>query len=235
MLRVLTRSIMAADLTWQAAAQLIDHTLLKPEATPTQVEQLCEEARHYGMYSVMVNPCYVAKAVEWLQDCDVKVGTVVGFPLGANTTNTKLVETQQALTLGAKEIDMVINIGLLKSNLPAKVQAEIQTLAKAVHARNCVLKVILETALLTQEEKVLACKLAVDAGADYVKTSTGFAAQGATAADVSLMRETVGASIGVKASGGIRTAADLQLMVQSGATRIGASASVSILKELGAR
>lgn len=221
------------SLTWQAAARLFDHTLLKPEATVAQVRKLCREAIDCNFFSVMVNPTHVSTAVGMLRGTPVVVGTVIGFPLGANTTATKVIETQDALRAGAKEIDMVINVGLLKSGETEDVQREIQRIADTTHSQNALLKVIIETALLTDEEKVQACRLAVAAGADFVKTSTGFAATGATVKDVRLMRETVGDSVGVKAAGGIRTAEDLLAMVEAGANRIGASACVSIVRELG--
>ena len=182
----------------------------------------------------MVNPAWVALAAAQVHGSPVKVGTVVGFPLGANLTVTKLAEAEAAVQNGAHDLDMVINIGALKSGDRVLVQTEIRSLAKLAHTHGAILKVIIETALLSQEEKILACALAADAGADFVKTSTGFAASGATAADVALMRGVVGHDIGVKAAGGIRTAAQFAEMVEAGANRIGASASVAIVRELGA-
>lgn len=219
---------------WKQAARLIDHTLLKPEATREQVERLCREAVHYGFYSVMVNPANVGQAVGLVAGSEVVVGTVIGFPLGASTTPAKLFEAEDALRLGARELDTVINIGALKSGERDRVESEIRCLAQLAHRRRAILKVILETALLSTEEKILACQLCLRAKADFVKTSTGFALAGATAADVALMRGVVGHEMGVKASGGIRTSADLTSMVEAGASRIGASASVSIVRSLGA-
>ena len=215
-------------------ASLIDHTLLSSGGLQRDVISLCVDAKRYGFYSVMVNPAWVALAVAQLHGTTVKVGTVVGFPLGANLTVTKLAEAEAAAQNGAHDLDMVINVGALKSGDRVLVQTEIRSLAKMAHAHGAILKVILENALLTQEEKILACALAAEAGADFVKTSTGFAASGATAADVALMRGVVGHDIGVKAAGGIRTAAQLAEMVDAGANRIGASASVAIVREFGA-
>jgi len=219
---------------WRSVAQLIDHTQLKPDATRSQIVALCDEAVRFGFYSVMINPCYVALAVSKLRGTPVEVGTVVGFPLGANLTVTKLAEAEAALRNGAHELDMVLNIGALKSGGRVLVQNEMRSLVQLAHRHGAILKVVLENALLTQEEKILACALAVEAGVDFVKTSTGFAASGATAPDVVLMRGVVGLRIGVKAAGGIRTAANLMDMVEAGASRIGASASVRIVQELGA-
>jgi len=219
---------------WHSAARLIDHTLLKPEASRKDVAALCDEAVRYGFHSVTVNPTNVAFAATQVRGTSVKVGTVVGFPLGANLTVTKVAEAESALRNGAHELDMVLNIGALKSRDRVLVQTEMRSLAQLAHAQGALLKVILENALLNQEEKILACALAVEAGVDFVKTSTGFAASGATAADVVLMRGVVGLKIGVKAAGGIRTAAQFMDMVDAGANRIGASASVEIVRELGA-
>lgn len=219
---------------WRSAARLIDHTLLKPDATRKDVTALCDEAVQYGFHSVVVNPTNVAFAAAQVRGAPVKVGTVVGFPLGANLTVTKVAEAEAALRLGAHELDMVLNIGALKSGARVLVQTEMRSLAQLAHAQGAILKVILENALLSQEEKILACALAVEAGVDFVKTSTGFWVSGATAADVALMRGVVGLKIGVKAAGGIRTAAQFMDMVDAGANRIGASASVEIVRELGA-
>ena len=219
---------------WKAVAALIDHTLLKPEATRAQVTKLCAEAVKYGFCSVMVNPANVAQAVSLAQGSPVLVGTVIGFPLGATTGTAKLAEAVDGLRLGAKELDMVINIGALKSGERTVVSSEIKALADLAHRSGAILKVIIETALLNTDEKILACKLSVDAGADFVKTSTGFSTTGATVSDVALMRGVVGTGIGVKAAGGIRTAADVLAMMDAGANRIGASASVAIVRELGA-
>ena len=194
----------------------------------------CTEAEKLGFHSVVVNPCYVAAAAAQLRGTPVKVSTVIGFPLGASLSVTKLAEAEAALHNGANELEMVINIGALKSGDRVLVQTEMRLLAKLAHGSHALLKVILENAVLTQEEKILGCALAMDAGADFVKTSTGFASSGATAADVALMRGVVGHALGVKAAGGIRTAADVHTMVDAGANRIGTSAGVSIVRELGA-
>lgn len=219
---------------WRNAAKLIDHTLLKPDATPKQIIALCADAVQYDFFSVMINPCNVALAATHVHGTPVKVSTVVGFPLGANLTATKIGEAEAVLRHGAHEIDMVINLGALRSGDRVLVQTEIRLLANLAHSGGALLKVILENALLTEEEKILACALSMDAGADFVKTSTGCAASGATAADVALMRGVVGHKLGVKAAGGIRTVAHLLEMVEAGANRIGASASVEIVRELGA-
>lgn len=219
---------------WRSAAKLIEHTLLKPDANRTQVIELCREALHYEFHAVMVNPANVALAVSQTRGSAVKVGTVVGFPLGANLTVTKLVEAEAALRQGAHELDMVMNIGALKSGDRALVQTEMRSLTQMAHRHGGLLKLILENVLLSQEEKILACALAVDAGVDFVKTSSGLADGGATASDVALMRGVVGLSIGVKAAGGIRTAAQFMEMVDAGANRVGTSASVQIMRELGA-
>jgi deoxyribose-phosphate aldolase len=219
---------------WKDAAKLIDHTLLRPEATRKQIEKLCREAVAYGFHSVMVNPCNVAYAVSLVRGSGVLVGTVIGFPLGATTTTAKLAEAADALKLGARELDMVINIGALKSGERDLVESEIRALSSLARRSRALLKVILETALLSTEEKILACQLCLRAKADFVKTSTGFASAGATAADVALLRGVVGHETGVKAAGGIRTASDLLAMVEAGASRVGASASVSIVQSMGA-
>jgi deoxyribose-phosphate aldolase len=219
---------------WQSVASLIDHTLLNPAATRNQVIALCAEAVRYGFYSVMVNPAYVTLAAAQVHGSPVKVGTVIGFPLGANLTVTKLAEAEAAAQNGAHDLDMVINIGALKSGDRVLVQTEMRSLADLTHAHGAILKAIIETALLSQEEKILACALALEAGVDFVKTSTGFTASGATAADVAIIRGVVGHGIGVKAAGGIRTAAQVAELVDAGANRIGASASVAIVRELGA-
>lgn len=216
--------------SWQAIAAIIDHTLLKPEATPSQVVKLCDEAREYGFGSVMVNPCYVSLVNSQLCGSNVKIGAVVGFPSGATLTNVKIFEANECMKRGAREIDMVMNIGALKGGDRELVLGEIRALAETVHAQSALLKVILETFLLTNEEKVIACELAEKAGADFVKTSTGFLRGVATVEDVALMRHTV--KIGVKASGGIRTAADARAMIEAGANRLGTSSGVSIIREL---
>jgi len=219
---------------WREAAKLIEHTLLKADATRNQVTALCNEALRYGFHSVMVNPANVGLSVSCLRGTGVKVGTVVGFPLGANLSGTKLVEAKSALRQGAHELDVVMNIGALKSGDRTLVQTEMRALTHLAHSHGAVLKLILENALLTQGEKILACALAADAGVDFVKTSSGLADSGASAADVALMRGVVGLKIGVKAAGGIRTAAQLIEMVDAGANRIGTSASVQIVREMGA-
>lgn len=208
---------------------LIDHTLLKPDATSDQIVKLCSEAREYGFASVCINPYWVPVAAQELVGSAVKTCTVVGFPLGANTTTTKIFEAGKALRAGAQEIDMVINIGALHSGDLAAVLADIRGVAEETHGAGAILKVILETCLLTDDQKVTACKLSVEAGADFVKTSTGFSSGGATVEDVALMRRTVGPSVGVKASGGIRSLADLNKIVEAGATRIGTSSGVAIM------
>lgn len=217
----------------RAIARLIDHTILKPDATRTQVEQVCDEALAYGFASVCVNPYWVPLVAAKLASSPVAVCTVVGFPLGATSTAAKVAETGIALNDGAREIDMVLNVGALRSGDLDIVQRDMAAVAEAAHGGGAIVKVILETALLDAAQKLSACRLAVAAGADFVKTSTGFAASGATAEDVALLREAVGPTLGVKASGGIRTLADLQRMVAAGATRIGASASVAIVEAAG--
>lgn len=208
-------------------ARMIDHTLLKPEATASQVEKLCDEAKEYQFASVCVNPGWVPLCAERLQGTAVKVCTVVGFPLGATTPAAKALETGEAVENGAEEIDMVINIGALKSGELEWVKQDIAGVVAA--AKGKLVKVIIETCLLTDEEKVTVCRLAKEAGADFVKTSTGFSTGGATEADIALMRRTVGPDMGVKASGGIRDTATAEAMVKAGATRIGASASIAIV------
>ncbi|HSB90415.1 MAG TPA: deoxyribose-phosphate aldolase [Anaerolineales bacterium] len=210
---------------------LIDHTLLKPDASQDEIARLCYEARKYHFASVCVNPAYVKLCSQLLKDSGVAVGTVVGFPLGATPTDVKVFEAQQAVREGASEVDMVINVGGLKSRDFALVENDIASVVRVCHAGSALVKVIIEAALLTDEEKVMACQLAKVAGADFVKTSTGFGPGGATPEDVALMRRVVGPSIGVKAAGGIRTLADAQKMIAAGATRIGASASVKIMQE----
>ncbi|TDL34497.1 deoxyribose-phosphate aldolase [Jeotgalibacillus sp. S-D1] len=212
-------------------AKMIDHTLLKPEATKNQIAELCQEASENGFMSVCVNPAWVKLSSDLLHETDVKVCTVIGFPLGASTTETKAFETKKAIEDGATEVDMVINIGALKSGQFDAVQQDIQAVTAAASGK-ALTKVIIETSLLTNEEKVRACELAVAAGADYVKTSTGFSTGGATVEDIRLMRETVGPEIGVKASGGVRSTEDANNMIEAGATRIGASSGVKILQGL---
>lgn len=212
-----------------SVARMIDHTLLKPEATPEEISKLCSEAMTYNFASVCINPCYVKMCNELLKGTQVKVCTVIGFPLGAATTEIKRAEAEQALQNGAQEIDMVINIGMLKQGDYDYVFNDINQVVLAGKKYNALCKVIIETALLTDEEKVKACLISKEAKADFVKTSTGFSKGGATAGDVALMKYVVGSTVGVKASGGIRTAEDAKLMIESGADRIGASASVKIV------
>jgi deoxyribose-phosphate aldolase len=212
-------------------AHLIDHTLLKPDATQDQIAQLCHEARKYRFASVCVNPTNVKLCADLLKDSGIPICTVVGFPLGATPTEVKVFEAQQAIREGASEVDMVINVGALKSRDYELVERDVASVARACHTANALLKVIIEAALLSDEEKVAACQLAKVAEADFVKTSTGFGPGGATPEDVALMRRVVGPAIGVKAAGGIRSLADAKKMIAAGATRIGASASVKIIQE----
>jgi deoxyribose-phosphate aldolase len=212
-------------------ASLIDHTLLKPEATSAQIRQLCEEALQFKFASACANPFYVSLVAEILRGSAVKICTVAGFPLGATTTAAKVFEAQEAIHRGAQEIDMVMNVGALKSADDAAVEEDIRRVAEACHRGKAICKVILENCLLTDEEKILACRIAKRAGADYVKTSTGFNSGGATVEDISLMRAAVGPEMGVKASGGIRTLEDLKKMVAAGATRIGTSSGVTIMEQ----
>ena len=213
-----------------AIAALIDHTILKPEATRDDVVKICREARQYGFASVCVNPYWVPLVRAQLAGSTVKVCTVVGFPLGATSTEAKVAETAAALCAGAEEIDMVINIGALRSGDQEAVRQDIRQVVQTAHEAGAIVKVILETALLDDAQKAAACTLAKQAGADFVKTSTGFSTSGATAHDVALMREVVGPEMGIKAAGGIRTLSDLRAMTAAGATRIGASASIKIVE-----
>ncbi|WP_338368686.1 deoxyribose-phosphate aldolase [Enterococcus faecalis] len=208
--------------------RMIDHTILKPEATEAAVQKIIDEAKEYNFFSVCINPCWVAFASEQLADTDVAVCTVIGFPLGANTPEVKAYEAADAIKNGANEVDMVINIGALKSQQYDNVRQDIQGIVDAAKGKALV-KVIIETALLTDEEKVKACELAKEAGADFVKTSTGFSTGGAKVADIRLMRETVGPDMGVKASGGVHNAEEALAMIEAGATRIGASTGVAIV------
>jgi deoxyribose-phosphate aldolase len=210
-------------------ARYIDHTMLKPEATAAEIDQLCREAEQYHFASVCINPTWVKRAAEKLRGTSVPVCTVIGFPLGATTPEIKAMEARRALRDGAREVDMVLNIGALKSGDYDLVRNDIEKVVDAAHDGGALCKVILETALLTDEEKVIASSLAKGAKADFVKTSTGFGPGGATVYDVALMRETVGPHMGVKASGGVRTADDAEDMIAAGATRIGASAGVEIV------
>ncbi len=212
-------------------AKMIDHTLLKADATKEQIIKLCTEAKEYNFASVCVNPAWVKLSSELLNGTDVKVCTVIGFPLGASTPETKEFETKNAIENGATEVDMVINIGALKGGDHELVERDIRAVVDAAKGK-ALTKVIIETCLLSDEEKVRACELSVKAGADYVKTSTGFSTGGATAEDIALMRKTVGPNIGVKASGGVRSAEDAQKMIQAGATRIGASSGAAIVNGL---
>ncbi|GED58956.1 deoxyribose-phosphate aldolase [Brevibacillus formosus] len=205
----------------------IDHTLLKPDATQEMIDKLCAEAREHDFMSVCVNPYWVKRSAELLAGSNVKVCTVIGFPLGASTIESKAAETRDAIANGATEVDMVLNVGALKSGDLETVKKDIAAVKQA--AGDILLKVILETCLLTEEEKVVACKLSVEAGADYVKTSTGFSTGGATVEDIALMRKTVGPNVGVKASGGVRDGETAVAMIEAGASRIGTSSGVSIV------
>ncbi|MER3429774.1 MAG: deoxyribose-phosphate aldolase [Blastocatellia bacterium] len=212
-------------------ASLIDHTLLKPDAAEADIRKLCEEAAEFGFASVCVNPAWVRRAAAFLKGSGVPVCTVIGFPLGATLSDVKAYETRRAIFDGAREVDMVINIGALKSGDDCGVEEDIRAVTAAAHENGVLCKVIIETALLSDEEKVRACLAAKNAGADFVKTSTGFSKGGATVHDVALMRRTVGNAIGVKASGGVRGIEDAKAMVEAGATRIGASVGVKIAQE----
>ena len=214
-------------------AAMIDHTLLRPEATVEQVRKLCREAVQFGFCSVVVNPAYLRLAVELVTGSQVRPCTVVGFPLGANLTEVKAFEAEKAIAAGAREIDMVLNIGALKSGAFDVVEQDIAAVVRICHEAGVICKVILETAYLSDDEKIEACRRAVSAGADFVKTSTGLGPAGATAADVALMRAMVGPKVGVKAAGGIRTYAAALEMIAAGANRIGTSASVQIVQGAG--
>lgn len=214
----------------QQLAGMIDHTILKANASEAEVRKVCEEALEYGFASVCINPANISLASEMLKGSKVKVCTVIGFPLGANTSAVKAFETDDAIKNGAQEVDMVINIGKLKDKDYEYVKNDIKAVVDASKGR-ALSKVIIETCLLTDEEKAKACELAKEAGADYVKTSTGFSTGGATPEDIKLMRETVGPEMGVKASGGVRTYEDAMAVVENGATRIGASASIAIVEQ----
>jgi deoxyribose-phosphate aldolase len=219
---------------WKNLAAVLDHTLLKPEATRAQVENLCDEAIRYKFACAMINPVWVPVAANLLAGTGVPVGVVIGFPLGASLASTLRHEAESLCKLGARELDMVISIGQLKSGEYAAVERTIRGAAEVAHHHGALLKVILETCLLSVEEKLRASEIAISAGADFLKTSTGFSTHGATAADVALLRGVAGARCGVKASGGIRTLADAKTMLEAGANRIGASASVAMVRELGA-
>lgn len=216
----------------KAVALLIDHTILKPDASQEDIAQACAEARHYGFAAVCVNPYWVPFAAAALGGADVKVCTTIGFPLGANASETKFAEARTALIEGAGELDVVQNIGALRSGQFDVLRNETRQLAEISHAQGAILKVILEMCLLTEEEKVTACRIAVEAGADFVKTSTGFAKSGAIVEDVRLMRRIVGNAVGVKAAGGVRTLVALRAMVEAGASRIGTSSGVQIMREV---
>ena len=220
--------------SWQALAAVIDHTLLKPDATRAHIESLCNEAIRYRFACAMVNPVWASTAVGVLSGTGVPVGVVIGFPLGASLVSTLRQETAALARLGARELDMVMPIGQLKSGNHHAVQHTVHAAAVVAHHHGAVLKVILETALLSMEEKLRGAEIAIQAGADFIKTSTGFASGGATPADVALMRGVAGGRCGVKASDGIRTLADVKALLEAGANRIGTSASVSIVRELGA-
>lgn len=211
-------------------AKMIDHTLLKPDATSAQIEQICAEARQYGFASVCVNPTHVHACAELLKDASAVVCTVIGFPLGASASIVKSYETEIAIEDGADEIDMVINIGALKDGNDQLVLDDITGVVETAHSKDKLVKVIIETCLLNDEEKERACKLAKEANADFVKTSTGFAGGGATVEDIALMRRVVGPEMGVKASGGVRSYEDAAVMIDAGATRLGASAGVKIMQ-----
>ena len=213
-------------------ASLFDHTLLKPEATRAQVVRVAEEAAEHRFACAMVNPCWVSTAHEVLEGSGVPVGTVLGFPLGASLAVSKRAEAEELAKLGAHDLDMVLAVGLLKSGMHGAVLNDIRGVVEVAHDAGAIVKVILETSLLTIEEKLRASELAIEAGADFLKTSTGFSASGATVADIALMRGVAGARCGVKASGGVRTLAEARAMVEAGANRIGASASVAIVAEL---
>src|SRR5213083_1428835 len=212
-------------------ASLIDHTLLKPEAAEADIKKLCDEAAQFGFASVCVNPSWVKTAAEFLRGTGVPVCTVIGFPLGATLSDVKAYEARRAIFDGAREVDMVINVGALKSGDDCLVEHDIRSVAQVAHEYEAICKVIIETALLTDDEKIRACRAAKTAGADFVKTSTGFSKGGATVSDVALMRRTVGSDLGVKASGGVKGLADARKMVEAGATRIGASVGVKIAQE----
>jgi deoxyribose-phosphate aldolase len=215
-------------------SRYIDHTLLKPDATPEQIARLCAEAVEHDFASVCVNPTFVSQANQALRGSEVLVCTVIGFPLGATTTKVKVFEAHQAAGHGATELDMVLPIGRLKAGEYVAVAEDIAQVAEACHSQRAICKVIIETALLTEAEKIAACMLALRAGADFVKTSTGFSGGGATVADIALMRQVVGPELGVKASGGIRTRRDAEALIAAGATRLGASAGVAIVTEAAA-
>ena len=219
------------EYTKKNVAGMIDHTLLKADATEAQIAKLCQEAKEYGFASVCVNPGYVPEAAEALQGTDVRVCTVIGFPLGATSSEAKAAETADAIAKGAAEVDMVVNVGRIKSGNWDYVRSDIAAVVNAARGR-ALTKVIIETCLLTDDEKIRVCEIAKDAGADFVKTSTGFSTGGATAADIALMRKTVGPDMGVKASGGIHSTEEAIALIEAGASRIGASAGIAIISGL---
>ncbi|WP_186429964.1 deoxyribose-phosphate aldolase [Clostridium sp. BSD9I1] len=217
-------------MTKNELARMIDHTVLKADTKEEKIEEICKEALQYNFASVCINPCNIEFAAKLLKGSEVKVCTVIGFPLGANTTATKAFETKDAIEKGASEVDMVINIGKLKDKDYDYVKKDIEAVVKEAKGK-ALTKVIIETCLLTDEEKIMACKLSKEAGADFVKTSTGFSTGGATVSDIKIMREAVGENLGVKASGGVRTYEDSIAIINAGATRIGASASIDIINK----
>jgi len=219
------------EYTKKNVAGMIDHTLLKADATEAQIAKLCQEAKEHGFASVCVNPGYVPEAAEALKGTDVRVCTVIGFPLGATSSEAKAAETADAIAKGAAEVDMVVNVGRIKSGNWDYVRSDIAAVVNAARGR-ALTKVIIETCLLTDDEKIRVCEIAKDAGADFVKTSTGFSTGGATAADIALMRKTVGPDMGVKASGGIHSTEEAIALIEAGASRIGASAGIAIISGL---
>ena len=229
----MTKPLNSKTITYEELAKVIDHSLLRPELTEADVMAGCELAKRYHVASACVKPCHVRLAAKLLAGSDVAVGTVVGFPHGSTTIATKVFETEEAIADGAVEIDMVINIGAIKAKDYEVAARDVRAVVRAAHAKGATVKVIIEAALLTDEEKVAACLIVKEAGADFVKTSTGFGPGGATAADVVLMRKVVGPGMGVKAAGGIRNLLDAQKMIEAGADRIGASAGVKIVAEAG--
>lgn len=226
--------VAGSQLSWESVSSIVDHTLLKPEATRQQVETLCHEAAAYRFACAFVHQTWARLAVDVLRGAGIKVGVPVGFPQGMSFTSAKRFEALESLKVGAHDIDMVLNIGALKSDDTKTVLNDIHGVAEVVHDFGGILKVILETSLLDLDEKIIACQLSVEAGADYVKTSTGFAGGGATVDDIALMRGVVGDKCGVKASGGVRTAQDAAMMIQAGASRIGTSSGIAIVRALGA-
>jgi deoxyribose-phosphate aldolase len=231
---LVTPSPQAEQAEAKALAALIDHTLLRPDATATQISAHCEQALHYGFATVFVHPHWLPLAAHLLRDGAIKLGTPIGFPFGAALTSIKRAEAEAAIRLGAQELDMVINLGALKSGDRARVEYDIRGVAQIAHTHGALLKVIIETGLLSMDEKILACELSVAAGADFVKTCTGINGGAATVDDIALMRGVVGRRAGVKASGGIRTAAALHALVAAGANRIGTTTGVQIMSSFGA-